>query len=432
MNEEQKQQENKDRELTHEEWINLLTDVFAKKHIPFLPTERAINGITFDFCSGVRVLFPPSLGGRWGIEIYDMDSEIVIQKAEVGAGDYFVSRKRYFVNYGIRLYNETGKLVWQYKLNLKGKKVFLRFPVETLGDTIAWFKSVELFIEKHECEAYIRIADYIRPLLEPCHPNMKFITNEEAEEIPFFAQYTLAIFHNDKDRDDTVADYRTVPLHHCSSYILGVPISEEPPKITISDTCKIPEKPYVAIGAQASGGAKLWHNPTGWERVVGFLKSKMYSVYDIDRDYMSGNSFFWNKIPSNAAEMTGNISLPERARMLKNADFFIGLGSGLSWLAWACGIPVVLISGFSEPWEEFKTPYRINNPHVCHGCFNSVEFVFDHKDYFWCPKHKMTKRHWECSMAITPASVIKVIETIPVFKERISEILKQQQTQIER
>ena len=151
MNEEQKQQDNKDRELTHEEWINLLTDVFAKKHIPFLPTERAINGITFDFCSGVRVLFPPSLGGRWGIEVYDMDSEIVIQKAEVGAGDYFVSRKRYFVNYGIRLYNETGKLVWQYKLNLKGKKVFLRFPVETLGDTIAWFKAVELFVEKHEC-----------------------------------------------------------------------------------------------------------------------------------------------------------------------------------------------------------------------------------------------------------------------------------------
>ena len=152
----------------------------------------------------------------------------------------------------------------------------------------------------------------------------------------------------------------------------------------------------------------------------------MYAVYDIDRDYMSGNSFFWNKIPSNAIEMTGNISLPERARMLKNADFFIGLGSGLSWLAWAVGIPVVLISGFSEPWEEFKTPYRINNPHVCHGCFNSVEFVFDHKDYFWCPKNKMTKRHWECSMAITPTSVIKVIETIPVYKEHVSEILKQQ------
>lgn len=39
--------------------------------------------------------------------------------------------------------------------------------------------------------------------------------------------------------------------------------------------------------------------------------------------------------------------------LLHHASFFIGLSSGLSWLAWATHIPVVLISGFTLPVSEF-------------------------------------------------------------------------------
>ena len=37
---------------------------------------------------------------------------------------------------------------------------------------------------------------------------------------------------------------------------------------------------------------------------------------------------------------------------LVTCEFFIGLGSGLSWLAWACELPIVLISGFSDKINE--------------------------------------------------------------------------------
>ncbi len=50
----------------------------------------------------------------------------------------------------------------------------------------------------------------------------------------------------------------------------------------------------------------------------------------------------------------------------------MGLSSGLSWLAWAAGIPVVMISGFTHPTNEFATPYRVINYHACNGCWNDV------------------------------------------------------------
>ena len=49
----------------------------------------------------------------------------------------------------------------------------------------------------------------------------------------------------------------------------------------------------------------------------------------------------------------------DRITDIFNCDFFIGLGSGLSWLAWALDRKVILISSFSAPYSEFYTPYRI-------------------------------------------------------------------------
>ena len=99
------------------------------------------------------------------------------------------------------------------------------------------------------------------------------------------------------------------------------------------------------------------------------------------------------------------------AKMLHHAEFFIGLSSGLSWLAWAAWIQVVLISVFTLPICEFKTPYRVHNTHVCHG-WDAIDVNFDHHDYFWCPRHKGTERQFECSRAITSKQVINTIERL--------------------
>ena len=114
-------------------------------------------------------------------------------------------------------------------------------------------------------------------------------------------------------------------------------------------------------------------------------------------------------MPQGAEDYTGNLPLMERIELLAYADFFIGVGSGLSWLADAAGCPVVLISGFSMPAAEFNTPYRVINPLVCHGCYNDMTVDWLNP---LCPRHHDTEREYECSVKIPPKMVISTIDRL--------------------
>jgi autotransporter strand-loop-strand O-heptosyltransferase len=91
------------------------------------------------------------------------------------------------------------------------------------------------------------------------------------------------------------------------------------------------------------------------------------------------------------------------------SQFFIGLSSGLSWLAWALNVPVVMIANFTEDNHEFEC-IRVTNKNVCHGCWNSSKYRFDKGDWNWCPVHKGTDRMFECQKSITASDVISLIE----------------------
>ena len=114
-------------------------------------------------------------------------------------------------------------------------------------------------------------------------------------------------------------------------------------------------------------------------------------------------------MPESAENFTGDRSLLERVDLLANAAFFIGLSSGLSWLARAAGCPVVMISGLTLPQTEFDTPYRVINYHVCHGCYNDMRRDWQRN---LCPYHEGTKRELECSKKITSHQVLLTIERL--------------------
>ena len=96
---------------------------------------------------------------------------------------------------------------------------------------------------------------------------------------------------------------------------------------------------------------------------------------------------------------------------MATCEFFVGLGSGLSWLSWSIGLPTVLISGFSEEYSETTTDtYRVINKSVCHGCFNSHRL--DANDWMWCPLHKNTEKMFECTKQISSDMVIEQINKI--------------------
>ena len=96
---------------------------------------------------------------------------------------------------------------------------------------------------------------------------------------------------------------------------------------------------------------------------------------------------------------------------MASCEFFVGLGSGLSWLAWSLKLPVVLISGFSEEYSETTlNTYRVINKDVCNGCFNKHRL--NASDWNWCPEHQETERQFECTKKITSLMVIEQINQI--------------------
>jgi autotransporter strand-loop-strand O-heptosyltransferase len=229
----------------------------------------------------------------------------------------------------------------------------------------------------------------------------------------YYASYCIGLFFDDEERIWQPCDFRLVGLHRTAGYILGVDPTEEPPLLGIPDTGPPFPEPYVVIACQSTTQSKYWNNPNGWRSVIAFLKAQGLRVICIDQKPMHGFGIVWNHIPHGAEDFTGDRPLAERVQFMRHARAFIGLSSGLSWLAWATGVPVLMISGFTHPTNEFFTPYRVINYHACNSCWNDVRHRFDHKDFLWCPRNANTPRQFECTRLITAENVIATIKQIP-------------------
>jgi autotransporter strand-loop-strand O-heptosyltransferase len=259
------------------------------------------------------------------------------------------------------------------------------------------------------------MAEWLIPLFRDAYPDITFVTHEQVEPRRYYATYNIGLFFDDEQRIHQPCDFRLVGLHRTAGYILGVDPTEEPPRLVPSEPGRpIPQR-YVCIAVQSTTQAKYWNNPFGWREVIRFLREAGYEVVCIDRSPANGQGLVWNHLPNGARDETGERPLPERARWLMHAEFFVGLSSGLSWLAWAAGIPVVMISGFTHPTNEFATPYRVINYHACNSCWNDVRVRFDHGDFLWCPRHKDTPRQFECTRLITADQVKDAIRRVPGF-----------------
>jgi autotransporter strand-loop-strand O-heptosyltransferase len=163
----------------------------------------------------------------------------------------------------------------------------------------------------------------------------------------------------------------------------------------------------VGIGIHGTAQSKYWNNPDGWQEVVNYLTWEGYEVVIYSKEE---NGYMGNHHPYGATKFKEG-SLKNLIYDMATCEFFIGIGSGLSWLAWSIDLPVVLISGFSHKWTETQTnTYRVINENVCHGCFNMCRL--DAGDWNWCPMLKDTNRMFECTKSITSDMVIKQIKKI--------------------
>jgi autotransporter strand-loop-strand O-heptosyltransferase len=317
---------------------------------------------------------------------------------------------KYHANWKITV-QKNAEIIFTAGNNLDGKNVLISIESSSLGDNIAWFPYAEEFRLKHKCN--LTLSTFYNFLFESEYPEIKFV-QPGAKAPNIFAHYKLGVFNLDNGKFDASIhrkDHKYITLQQIASDILGLDFKEIKPRLRSFPPQKKREKKYVCIATQSTSQCKYWNNPNGWIETIDYLKNLGYDVICIDKYSSFGGKGKINNIPPNCINKTGDLPLESRINDILGCEFFIGLGSGLSWLAWACNKPVVLVSGFSHPKSEFKTPYRVHNNKVCNSCWIDPGFPFDPNNWLWCPRNK----DFECSKEIS----------FEMVKEKIDQCIKE-------
>lgn len=379
------------------------------------PSIEAVEGIYFDFNVFLRISFPDN-GKKYYVSVIDTFKDILLDKVVIDETREYASKYTKYIPYKFTIKDENDECIFEHTLDLHNQEVVI-IGSKAIGDSIAWMNSVDAFQKKHECKCIYLISPSMLSIFEKQYPNIIFDTNDNIDKYKPYATYSLG--QTFRCYDNVFINYHNRGLHHIASDFLGVETTEEPPTVDLSAKRKITGK-YVVVCSSASGLQKLWHNIFGWVRVINFLKHHGYRVICIDQCPVTPNGVTWQSLPFGVEyDYVGNFPLQERIDIIKDADFFIGHASGMSWLAWCCRVPVVMISGFSHPVSEFYTPYRVFSDYVCNSCWNDQAVNSLNTGVpSNCPRFHGTERQWECSRTISSNYVINVIKTIPTFKER--------------
>ena len=306
---------------------------------------------------------------------------------------WFKLNREYFTKWQTKIW-EDGTLIYDDTLDYKGKKVFIAFDSGSLGDTIAWMPYVLEFKKKHECD--VVVSTHKNFLFENVYPELEFVKPGSTVG-GIHGMYTIGWFY-DVNKEPEMPN--TIPLQQTATNILGLKYEEIIPRIDYKIGNRPYEGKYVTSATNSTSGCKFW-TKEGWQELINHLHELGYKVINVSKEK---NSF-------KNAEQIKDTSMENTMNVIHHSEFFIGLSSGLSWLAWGMGKHIVMISNFTEPDHEFTTNCtRIVKLDVCNGCWNSPIYKFDKGNFNWCPLHEGTKRQFECHKTITSKMVIDQIQ----------------------
>jgi autotransporter strand-loop-strand O-heptosyltransferase len=290
----------------------------------------------------------------------------------------------------------NGELKFEHTLDLTDKRVLIQFGSKALGDTIAWMPYVEEFRKQHKC--HVICSGWWQEIFD--YPEIEFIKpGTEVKDI--LAAYTVGCFDDQLDKNPV--NWRDVSLQKVASDILGLEYRPLKAKLKSHDTdpmvMRRPDNKYVCFSEYSTMKNKLWNRPGAWQNIVDHLNGLGYSCISVSAEPSQLN----NVIKHNGQSIQSTIS------DIMNCDFYIGLNHGPSWIAYALDKPVVMITGVSEPWNDFPNPFRIAiNNDVCGvGCFNDKTLPID-RGWDWCPRHK----DYVCTKDITEGMVTATISRL--------------------
>lgn len=383
-----------------------LIEIYNSTIINHREPNEPRNRVIFDFNNKSKVEILGGTDKKYNVKFIDKKYNKIVYECDISNNMWSQANVAYFVDWNIQVRDkQTNSLVIDLNLDLNGKAVKIVNESPSMGDGISWVSYVDLFQKKHNC-----VVDYYTPnkdLFESEYPNINFYNYDHKKEENYYASYKIGCFDvNDNSLSPT--DYRNQNLQQIAANILGFDYEEVKSKICVKDKERKLQEKYVCISTSSTAGCKHWQHIGGWQKVVDYLNDNGYKVVVIQKEEL--NYMDLQGLKNVIHPQTKSIH--EAISWIYNCEFFVGLSSGNSWLAWALNKKVVMISGFTKSFNEFFTPYRVINENVCNGCWNSVKYKFNGGDWNWCPVYKNTDKQFECTKQITAEMVNEKINNL--------------------
>jgi len=370
-----------------------------------LLNDDKLDRVYFNFVNGgPRVEIHGKTDKKYDITFVDLDTnEEHITFKEVPSGEWRSYDKQYYINWKLIVKeSDTTNEIKNYNLDLKGKNVLITYESSALGDTIAWMPYVEEFRKKHNCR--LVCSSFHNEIFKDIYPNIQFIPRGQPLSGVHVA-YRLGWFGSGHASDRNPNTCHIIPLQKVAADILGIKYDKEirTPLIHDTRTKKFNKSKYVVITTCSTAQFKYWNNPHAWQQLVDILIKKGYSVINVGKQ---------PNFLKNVYNFTGKRDMKDLFNIFQHCDFFIGLPSGLAWLAWGLNKKSVMITGISESFCEFREDnYRVEpEKNKCKGCFNNPIHTFNKGLWLWCPENQDdNEKRFECTKSITPKMVHDVI-----------------------
>jgi autotransporter strand-loop-strand O-heptosyltransferase len=368
------------------------SSVFALRHetcydkILKFPIRKQSVKITQHFVDGAFLEIKGISDSDFKVKFYDEQGRCHYENT-IKSNCWVRLNRQYFTKWTAKVWQD-GHLIYKNTLDLANKTVFIAFESKSLGDCMAWIGYCEEFSKKHNC--HVIVSTYWNKILD--YSNLEFV--EPGTAVNCYALYRIGWFY-DINKEPVLCN--TIPLQQAASNILGLEFKEIKPRLKY-DTRNNQYGKYVTIATNSTAGLKFWLK-SYWQEVIDFLVESGYNVINTSKE----------RNPFNNCYQLEDTSIENTMSVIHHSEFFIGLSSGISHLAWALNKKVVMIAGFTEIDHEFDC-IRPYNPKVCHGCWNDPKIKFDAGDWNFCPQHKGTNRQFECHTSITAEMVIDEIK----------------------
>lgn len=353
------------------------------------PIVEIKNKILYNFVDGAFVEILGTRSLYYLVKFINDDTNEVVYETRIQNNQWARTSTKYFIRWRIEIY-EKNHLIFHHIYDATDKTVLISFDSSSLGDNIAWMPYVLEFKKKHNCN--IVVSTFKNFLFQDAYPELKFINPGDVVD-GLYASYTIGWFY-DSNREPALPN--TIKLQEAATNILGLDFQELKPRIVHTSRNKFDGK-IVTIATNSTAGCKFWTREA-WQELIDFLDRKGYRIINVSKE----------DNPFERCQPLDDKSMQNTMDAIASSEFFIGLSSGLSWLAWAMEKPVVMIANFTDENHEFKC-IRITNKNVCHGCWNKPENRFDRGDWNWCPVHKDTNRMFECQTSIRAIDVVEKI-----------------------